>query len=202
MASGGIYGHAEEVGSPQLTVDEMRTAVEEAHKSGRKTAAHAYSRRAITNALDVGIDSIEHASFLDAELADRMRQAGIYIVPTLSTYQDMYDRGPELGTPDYILRKTADVLAASRAAFTLALETGVPIAAGTDSGAPGHPHGTLPDELRLMVGLGAIRCRQSVSAHQRPRPCSESPARLALSGPVCTRTWWLSAVTHCAISAA
>jgi imidazolonepropionase-like amidohydrolase len=155
MASGGIYGHAEEVGSPQLTVDEMRAAVEEAHKTGRKAAAHAYSRRAITNALDAGIDSVEHASFLDAELADRMRQAGTYIVPTLSTYQDMYDRGTELGTPDYILRKTEDVLVASRVAFTLALQTGVPIAAGTDSGAPGHPHGTLPDELRLMVGLGA-----------------------------------------------
>jgi imidazolonepropionase-like amidohydrolase len=155
MASGGIYGHAEEVGSPQFTVEEMGAGVEEAHKSGRKTSAHAYSPRAITNALDAGIDSVEHASFLDSETAARMRQKGTYIVPTLSTFQAMHDRGPELGTPDYILRKTTDVMLASRAAFKLALETGVPIAAGTDGGAPGHPHGSLAEELRLMVELGA-----------------------------------------------
>ncbi len=155
MASGGIYGHAEEVGSPQYTVEEMRAGVEEAHKTGRKTGAHAYSPRAIANALEAGIDSVEHASFLSAELAARMRQQKTYIVPTLSVYQAMHDRGPTLGTPEYILRKTTDVMLASRAAFKLALEAGVPIAAGTDCGAPGHPHGTLPEELRLMVEFGA-----------------------------------------------
>ena len=67
----------------------------------------------------------------------------------------MNAKGPELGAPDYILRKTPEVLNAGREAFQLALEAGVPIAAGTDCGAPGHPHGTLPEELRLMVEAGA-----------------------------------------------
>ena len=155
MASGGIYGGAEEPGSPQLTVEEMRAGVEEAHKAGCKVAAHAYSVAAISNALEAGVDSIEHGSFLDIETAERMREGGVYLVPTISVYAAMNAKGPELGAPDYVLRKTPEVLNASREAFQLALEAGVPIAAGTDCGAPGHPHGTLPEELRLMVEAGA-----------------------------------------------
>ncbi len=155
MASGGVYGHAEEPGSPQLTVEEMRAGVEETHKAGRKVAAHAYSVAAIGNALDAGVDSIEHGSFIDRDTAGRMRESGTYLVPTMSVYRAMSERGPELGAPEYIRRKTAEVLEASREAFRLALEAGVPVAAGTDCGAPGHPHGTLPDELTLMVESGA-----------------------------------------------
>ena len=155
MASGGIYGHEEEPGSPQLTVEEMRAGVEEAHKADRKAAAHAYSVAAITNALDAGVDSIEHGSFLDRETAERMREEGKYLVPTMSVYAAMNEKGFELGAPKYILRKTAEVVEASRQAFRLALEVGVKIAAGTDCGAPGHPHGTLLEELRLMVEAGA-----------------------------------------------
>ena len=155
MASGGVYGHAEEPGSPQLTVEEMHAGAEEAHKAGRKVAAHAYSVEAIANALDAGVDSIEHGSFIDRDTAGRMRASGTYLVPTMSVYRAMSEKGPELRAPEYIRRKTAEVLEASRKAFRLALEAGVPIAAGTDCGAPGHPHGTLPEELRLMVESGA-----------------------------------------------
>lgn len=155
MASGGVYGHAEEPGSPQLTVEEMRAGVEEAHKAGRKVAAHAYSVSAINNALDAGVDSIEHGSFLDRETAERMRDADVFLVPTMSVYAAMSEKGPGLGAPDYITRKTAEVLDASKEAFRLALDLGVPVAAGTDCGAPGHPHGTLPEELALMVEAGA-----------------------------------------------
>jgi imidazolonepropionase-like amidohydrolase len=89
MASGGVYGHAEEPGSPQLTVEEMSVAVEEAHKAGRKAAAHAYSAEAINNALSAGVDSIEHGSFLDRQTAERMREQGTYLVPTMSVYASM-----------------------------------------------------------------------------------------------------------------
>jgi imidazolonepropionase-like amidohydrolase len=155
MASGGVYGHAEEPGSPQLTVEEMRAGVEEAHKAGRKVAAHAYSVAAIENALSAGVDSIEHGSFIDRDTAARMRESGTYLVPTMSVYHAMSEKGPELGAPEYITRKTTEVLDRSREAFQLAMEVGVPVAAGTDCGAPGHPHGTLPEELRLMVESGA-----------------------------------------------
>jgi imidazolonepropionase-like amidohydrolase len=155
MASGGVYGHAEEPGSPQLTVEEMRPAVEEAHKAGRKAAAHAYSVEAINNALEAGVDSVEHGSFVDRETVERMREQETYLVPTMSVYAAMAEKGPGLGAPEYITRKTAEVLEAGGEAFRLALEAGVSVAAGTDCGAPGHPHGTLPEELRLMVEAGA-----------------------------------------------
>lgn len=155
MASGGVYGHAEEPGSPQLSTQEMLAGVEEAHKAGRRVAAHAYSVAAISNALEAGVDSIEHGSFLDRETAEMMREAGTWLVPTMSVYAAMSEKGPELGTPEYIQRKTAGVLEASRRAFRLALDVGVPVAAGTDCGAPGHPHGTLREELGLMVEAGA-----------------------------------------------
>jgi imidazolonepropionase-like amidohydrolase len=155
MASGGVYGHAEEPGSPQLTVEEMRAGVEEAHKAGRKIAAHAYSVTAISNALEAGADSIEHGSFIDRPTAERMREQGAYLVPTMSVYAAMSDKGSELGAPDYITRKTAEILDASVEAFKLAMDVGVKIAAGTDCGAPGHLHGTLFQELELMVKSGA-----------------------------------------------
>ena len=155
MASGGVYGSAEEPGSPQLSVDEMRAGVEEAHKAGKKVAAHAYSVAAINNALDAGVDSIEHGSFVDGKTAEKLRERDVYLVPTMSVYASMDEKGPELGAPDYIQRKTKDVLSATRQALRTALEAGVKIAAGTDCGAPGHPHGTLPMELELMVEAGA-----------------------------------------------
>ena len=169
MASGGVYGHAEELGSPQLTVEELRAAVDEAHKAGRKVTAHAYSPTAIRNALAAGVDSIEHGSFLDVESAASMRDQGTYLVATLSVYQAMHDAGPTLGVPEHIRRKTAEVMLASRAAFRLALEQGVLVAAGTDCGSPGHPHGSLYEELRLMVAAGAtprqaLRCATAAAA--------------------------------------
>jgi imidazolonepropionase-like amidohydrolase len=145
----------EEPGSPQLTTEEMRAGVEEAHKAGRRVAAHAYSTAAIGNALEAGVDSIEHGSFLDRDTAEMMRETGTWLVPTMSVYATMSEKGPELGAPEYIQRKTAEVLEASRRAFRLALDAGVPMAAGTDCGAPGHPHGTLREELKLMVEAGA-----------------------------------------------
>lgn len=155
MASGGVYGHAEEPGSPQLTVAEMRAGVEEAHKAGKKVAAHAYSAEAINNALEAGVDSIEHGSFIDQKTAEKMRDQQAYLVPTMSVYAAMDERGPELGAPEYVQRKTKEVLTATQEALRTAMEAGVKIAAGTDCGAPGHPHGTLQMELRLMAEAGA-----------------------------------------------
>ena len=185
----------------------MRPAVEEAHKAGRKAAAHAYSVEAINNALEAGVDSVEHGSFLDRETMERMREQGTYLVPTMSVYAAMAEKGPSLGSPEYITRKTAEVLEASGEAFRLALEAGVPVAAGTDCGAPGHRHGTLPEELRLMVEAGATRRRRCASARPRLRSswgwamrwapwsrasgltCSRSPATRPWTSRPCVKMW-------------
>lgn len=155
MASGGVYGAREEVGNPQLTVEEMRAGVDEAHKAGRKVTAHAYSSAAVANALAAGVDCLEHGSFLEREHVDQMARERIWLVPTLSVYRAMYAASERLGTPDYLQRKTEQVMRASRDSFRIACEGGLRIAAGTDCGAPGHPHGVIARELQAMVDYGA-----------------------------------------------
>ena len=154
MASGGVYGEHEFVDQPQLTLDELRAGVEEARKGKCTVAAHAYAPGPIRTALEAGVDSIEHGSFLDLPTAELMRARGTFLVPTMSVYDAMARHAPALGSPEYIIRKTEEVRTASLRACALAREVGVPLAAGTDCGAPGHPHGTLPEELRLMVTAG------------------------------------------------
>lgn len=154
MCSGGIYSPQQRPTTRQLTTEEVGLAVEEAHRVGLKVAAHAYSREAIESALEAGVDSIEHGSYLDKELAIRMADQGTYLVPTMSIYATLDRVGDEIEVPRHQQDQVAGVLAASRSAVRIAAEHGVCIAAGTDAGSPGHPHGALPQELEAMVDAG------------------------------------------------
>ena len=163
VASGGIYGHGEEVGSLQSDLDELSVAVREAHKAGKKVAVHVYPAKGIEISIDAGIDSIEHGSFLTPELAKRMASNGTCLVPTLSIFQAMYDKQDDPSTLDYIRRKTAQVVEASRQAVKIAKANGVKMAAGTDAGGPWHPHGAVSKEIELLTKNGltpaeAIHC--------------------------------------------
>src|SRR6266699_1627932 len=154
MATGGVYTEGEEPGSPQLTIEEMSAAVEEAHKAGRKVAAHAEGLQGILNALEAGVDTIEHGNFLDEEAAQRMLAGGQVLVPTLSPFYRRAQLGTEGGIPEYAARKARQVVAASFHAVELARAGGIPIAAGTDDGSPRLPHGVLVYELELLVRAG------------------------------------------------
>jgi imidazolonepropionase-like amidohydrolase len=154
VASGGIYGHGEEIGSLQLDVDELSAAVREAHKAGKKVAAHVYPAKGIENCLDAGIDTIEHGSFLTHKLAKRMAAQGAYLVPTLSIFQAMHSRQNDPATLDFIRRKTLQVIKASQEAVKIAKANGVKIGAGTDSGGPWHPHGSVIKEIEALVNVG------------------------------------------------
>ncbi|HEY6386532.1 MAG TPA: amidohydrolase family protein [Candidatus Acidoferrum sp.] len=70
--------------NPTLTVEEMHVAVEEAHKAGRKVAAHATTPEGIRNAVTAGVDSIEHGHGADRQSLEMMKAKGVYLVPTLS----------------------------------------------------------------------------------------------------------------------
>jgi imidazolonepropionase-like amidohydrolase len=154
MASGGVYTEGEEPGSPQLTIEEMQAAVEEAHKAGRKVAAHAEGLQGILNALAARVDTIEHGNFLDEEAAQLMLAGGQILVPTLSPFYRMAQLGTEGGIPEYAARKARQVVSASFHAVELAKAHGIPIAAGTDDGSPMLPHGVLVYELELLVRAG------------------------------------------------
>lgn len=153
IASGGVYGEHERPEEPQLTRAEVEVAVEEAHKAGCLVAAHAYSPTVINMLLDVGVDSIEHGSLLDRDTAQRMGEMGVALVPTLCVFDAIY--GAYADKPNSPIRAKADeIRSKSLAACQLAAENGVTIAVGTDSGAPGNPHGSVAKELELMVESG------------------------------------------------
>jgi imidazolonepropionase-like amidohydrolase len=153
IASGGVYGEHERPEEPQLTRAEVEVAVEEAHKAGCLVAAHAYSPAVIDMLLDVGVDSIEHGSLLDRDTARRMAEMGVALVPTLCVFDAIYEAYAD--QPNSPIRaKALEIRARSLEACRLAAENGVTIAVGTDSGAPGNPHGSVAQELELMVESG------------------------------------------------
>src|SRR5690348_11672475 len=83
MPSGGVLSLSDPVDAPELSQEEMNAIVEEAHHWGRKVAAHCHGDTAARMAVQAGVDSIEHGSFLKPETLAMMKDKGVYLVPTL-----------------------------------------------------------------------------------------------------------------------
>jgi imidazolonepropionase-like amidohydrolase len=166
IATGGVMTPGVEPGSPQLTLDEMRAAVEEARKAGRRTAAHAMAAAGVSDAIRAGITSIEHGVFLTEEIVAHMRRDGTFLVPTLNAPAAIATGGLAAGIPDYMVRKSEEVVPPHVASFQLAHRAGVQIAAGADSGTPLNFHGSLLPELTLMVkhGMSPLEAIRSATA--------------------------------------
>lgn len=154
MATGGVMTEGVEPGSPQLTEEELRAAIEEAHKAGRKTATHAQGTEGIKNALRAGIDSIEHGFFLDDEAVELMIENDVYMVATLAAPYWIVENGVEAGIPEYAVEKAERTMEAHKKSFQKAYHAGVKIAMGTDAGTPFNLHGKNSYELKMMVDAG------------------------------------------------
>lgn len=154
IATGGVMTPGVEPGSPQMTLDEMRAAIEEARKAGRRTAAHAMAATGISDAIAAGITSIEHGIYLTEEIVAHMRRDGTFLVPTLNAPAAIAGGGLAAGIPQFMVRKSELVVPPHVASFQLAHRAGVRIAAGADSGTPLNFHGSLLPELTLMVKYG------------------------------------------------
>ena len=155
MASGGVYDAGAGLGTAQLTLEEMAAAVDEAHRAGVRVAAHAYTPGPINAALDAGVDSIEHGSFLDEATARRMARERRWFVPTAMASHLIVRNAEALGTPSYMREKAGEVVTAVREAIGHALRLGTPLALGTDSGGAGIGHGTLVEEAVILAECGA-----------------------------------------------
>jgi imidazolonepropionase-like amidohydrolase len=169
LATGGVMTPGVDPSAAQLTVDELRAGVEEAHKARRKAAAHAQAEDGIAFCLEAGIDTIEHGIFLTEALAVRMAAQGTALVATLIAPHAIVEGGTAAGIPEFAVKKSASVRDRHLESFRLALRAGVRIAAGTDAGTPLNPHGTIVPELLLMAGAGmapldVIRAATSVAA--------------------------------------
>ncbi|HEV7715942.1 MAG TPA: amidohydrolase family protein [Steroidobacteraceae bacterium] len=149
-ASGGVLSESDPVDVPQLTPAELSAIMGEAHTWKRKVAAHAHGDLAARQAIEAGVDSIEHGTFLTESTLKLMKQKGVYLVPTrIAVYwvnksADTY--------PPKIAAKARAAWAAHGEMFKTALRVGVPIAFGTDAGV--YPHGMNAMEFGLMTDLG------------------------------------------------
>jgi imidazolonepropionase-like amidohydrolase len=138
---------------PTLTLAEMQVIVEEAHKAGRKVAAHATTTEGIRNAVQAGVDSIEHGHHADRADLELMKAKGVYLVPTVSGVDAHLARKPD----DFSSAKAQAYLEAIRQAVATAKQIGVKIADGSDP-ASASRHGKNAEELQSMTrrGLTAI----------------------------------------------
>jgi imidazolonepropionase-like amidohydrolase len=164
-ATGGVLSLHDSVDAPQLTKAEMVALIDEAHRLGRKVAAHAHGDHGAREAVEAGIDSIEHGSFLSAGTLALMKQRGTYLVPTLMAYEGI-DPDTQKFPPE-IAAKARAAIRGRAASMKLAIARGVKIALGTDAGV--IRHGTNAREFRLMVKSGmtplaALRAGTSAAA--------------------------------------
>jgi len=167
LATGGVLSAGDKPGAEQFTYEELKVAADEAHRAGRKIAAHAHGTEGIKDAVRAGIDSIEHGSLIDAEGIELMKQHGTYLVADI--YNDDYILGKaiEFGLPKENVEKERSLGRLQRENFAKAVAAGVKVAFGTDAGV--YPHGDNAKQFHYMVkyGLtpaGAIRAATSSAA--------------------------------------
>ncbi len=153
-ATGGVLSDGDEPGVQQLSYEEMKAAIDEAKKVGKRSAAHAQGTSGIKEAIRAGITSVDHGCFLDDEAIQMMLEHGCYMVPTLCAPWHIAKNGLAAGIPEYGVRKTQVVMESHWASFKAALKAGVKIAMGTDAATPFNYHGKNAFELQLMVEAG------------------------------------------------
>src|SRR5881409_2553521 len=148
--SGGVLSLADEVDTPQLTPAEMAALVDESHRLRQKVAVHCHGDQAAHDAIEAGVDSIEHGSFMKPETLTMMKRKGTFLTPTLMATEWIMSK---LANYPAALQAKAEAAAAARSEmFRNAVKMGVRISFGTDAAV--YPHGQNAKEFKLMVDLG------------------------------------------------
>ena len=153
--TGRVYAPQSDPGQTAYTSEEIQAIVKEAHRMGRRVAAHAQATQGIKNGILGGVDSIEHGIYLDEEACQWMRERNTVLVPTLAYFYRIATLGEDLGSPAYAVRKAKEVVEAHMKSFALAMRMGITIGMGTDfEGSALFPHGENGAEFDLMVDGG------------------------------------------------
>lgn len=151
-ASGGVFSKGDLPGTEQYSPAEMQTLVTEAHRLGRKVAAHAHGAQAIVDAANAGVDSIDHGSLIDDAGIRAMKEHGTYLVADIYNDDFILGQGKQYGFTDEMLEKERMVGREQREGFRRAAQAGVKIAFGTDAGV--YPHGWNAKQFAFMVKFG------------------------------------------------
>lgn len=151
-STGGVLSKGTKVGAPQYTVEELTALVEEARSHGLKVASHAHGAEGIVNALKAGVDTIEHASFIDDEGIRLARENGAFLNMDIYVTEFILGEGEAAGILPESLEKERVVGQTQRDNFRRAHEAGVKMSFGTDAGV--YPHGDNARQLSRMVQFG------------------------------------------------
>ena len=184
-ASGGVLSKGDQAGAPQYSLEEMRAIVEEAHRAGRKVAAHAHGTQSIKEAIRAGVDSVEHASFIDDEGIRLAREQGIFLVMDIYNDDFILQEGIRMGMLPESIEKEKALGRLQRESFARAVKGGARMAFGTDAGV--YPHVDNARQFAVMVRFGmtplqAIRSATLDAAELlgwRDRVGSVEPGKLA-----------------------
>lgn len=153
MATGGVASPGETPFDVQLSEEEMHAAVVEAHHKGFPTAAHAQGTEGIKNAVRAGIDSVEHAIFMDDEAVKLMKEHGTFVVPTLVAPRAIYENPEQL--PAFMVKKARLVAHDHMKSIQKIVAAGIPVAMGTDAGTPYNDFGHwVVNELKMYLTAG------------------------------------------------
>lgn len=172
-ASGGVMSQLDDPHLPQFSKPELEAIVDEATRMEVLVAAHCHGKRGIMAALEAGVKTIEHGTYLDEEAADAMIETGTILVPTRFIVDFLVREGASRGMPDYAKKKIQTTSEAHSDAISLAVEKGVKIAMGTDIWASGM-WGRNAEELGLMVECG-MTPMQAIEAATANGPATLGP---------------------------
>ena len=150
--TGGVFSKGTRVGAQQYTPEEVAAIVDEAHMHGRKVAVHAHGANGIKVALRAGVDTIEHASLIDDEGLRLAKEKGAFLSMDIYNTEYTQSEGPKRGELEEFLRKDREVAQAQRDNFRKAVQMGIKLTMGTDTGV--HPHRDAPKQLAVMVDYG------------------------------------------------
>jgi imidazolonepropionase-like amidohydrolase len=162
-ATGGVLSKGDDPQASQFTLEEMQAMVADAHRLGRKVAAHAHGAQGILWASEAGVDSIEHGSYINDAAIAVMKKNGTYLVPTLYLEDWMIEFGH---LPPFYHQKMLDTIAVAKKNIKHAYESGVKIALGTDAAV--YPHGLNAHEVEVYVrdlGMTPIEAIQTATVN-------------------------------------
>jgi imidazolonepropionase-like amidohydrolase len=151
-ASGGVLSKGDLPGTAQYTPDEMKALIEEAHRLGRKVAAHAHGTQSIKEAILAGVDSVEHASLIDEEGIRLARERGTFLVMDIYNDDFILQEGAKVGMLPESIEKEKTLGRLQRENFQKAVRSGARMAFGTDGGV--YPHGDNAKQFAYMVQYG------------------------------------------------